>query len=189
MKKLMLLTALLLSTSLHAELFFTNYMACTGTITGNYSGVHTDYHKVAIKMTSFWTLKKNCQKAPSLEAQIGFTNDISFGTENKTEIDKIVGDMVWYGAPLKVVNGSIIAEVLSMGYNNSVVSMFNEDFDDVSETFYWEAYWDQSGTVGDTGSGYGYNLSCSAKKAEADELQVLNTTADCTNYPKKEYLD
>ena len=189
MKYLMLVTVLTFGLSAQAEFFYSEYLACKGTIAGDTSRVHESYNNIAILVKSFWSVrKKNCSLAPSVEAAFGYPDDLSFDLLNKDKLERETGSSIWYGAPMRWKNSRLVIPALDyLGYGESPLTL--DLVDRNGDFLHLEGYWSHDGSVADTGNGYGYNIKCVAKASKQQDLQILNATKKCEQYPAKHYLD
>lgn len=189
MKSIVLAFLTIFGLSAQADFFYSEYLACKGEITGDTSAVHPSYNNVAILVRSFWSVrKKDCSLAPSSEAAFGYPDDLDFDLVDKESVVREAGSSAWYGRPMRWEDNSVVIPSLDyMGYGDDPLKL--TVVDNNGDFLVLEGYWSHNGSVADTGKGYGYNLKCVAKISTGADLQVLNSTAGCSNYPAKHYLD
>ena len=139
-------------------LYLVEPMACEGTITGDISNVHPDYHKMRMVLTSLLSTRHDGSRANSLEVQNFYASpDEEFDVED-------YASEVWYMGPLRQRGKkTVYRNDLSGRDDNLRLRITSSNTKNGVRTDQLKGSLGRPNTV--AGS-YGYNLKCKANIVE-----------------------
>jgi hypothetical protein len=171
-----------LSSLVQANNFYTEYLACKGQLQGELpKGLRKEYAKMALVITSFWSVKKDCSLAPSVKIAFSNPNHLNFSLSDKEILYSLVkGGDSWYLPPMAFSDKQIIVRDTDLSDGKPLILTINEDKEDVIKlTGVWNYFLNTDSY---------FEFECLAKKTNPDQLQIINKTKTCNNYPKQKEL-